>query len=69
MNFFLVGILCFINLYSKENRSCVAHMKDGDFYGSEQSHVMEVTILVIASIENNEVLKSLHRPRTQSQSA
>jgi len=27
--------------WSKENRSSVAHMKDGDFYGSEQSHVMK----------------------------
>ena len=47
----------------------MAHMKDGDFYGSEQSHVMEVTILVIASIDNDEVLKSFHRQRTQCQSA
>ena len=31
--------------YSKENRSCVAHMKDGDFYGSEQSHVMQVLMI------------------------
>ena len=27
--------------WSKENRSSVAHMKDGDFYGSEQSHIMK----------------------------
>ena len=47
----------------------MAHMKGGDFYGSEQSHVMEVTILVKAGIDNNELLKSFHRPRTQSQSA
>jgi len=26
--------------YSKDNRSYVAHMNDGDFYGSEQSHIM-----------------------------
>ena len=44
--------MCSINLYSKENRSCVVHMKDGDFYGSEQSHVMEVAIFVIASIDS-----------------
>jgi len=27
--------------WSKENRSSVAHMKEGDFYGSEQSHIMK----------------------------
>merc|ERR1719278_1209097 len=27
--------------YSKDNKSYVAHMKDGDFYGSEQSHIMK----------------------------
>jgi len=48
--------------YSKENRSCVAHMKDGDFYGSEQSHVMEaadtVSISLIAKDGSETVLKS-----------
>merc|ERR1719474_2559111 len=48
--------------YSKENRSCVAHMKDGDFYGSEQSHVMEaadtVSISLIAKDGGETVLKS-----------
>ena len=37
----------------------MAHMKDGDFYGSEQSHVMEVTIIVIASIDRVAELGSL----------
>jgi len=27
--------------YSKENKSYVAHMTEGDFYGSEQSHIMK----------------------------
>merc|ERR1719402_374613 len=27
--------------YSKDNKSYVAHMKDGDFFGSEQSHIMK----------------------------
>ena len=34
-------------------------MKGGDFYGSEQSHVMEVTIIVIASIDRVAELGSL----------
>ena len=33
--------------YSKENRSSVAHMKEGDFYGSEQSHVMQVLLVMM----------------------
>merc|ERR1719431_1209277 len=28
--------------YSKDSKSCVSHMNDGDFYGSEQSHIMPV---------------------------
>eukprot|EP00088_Acartia_fossae_P016531 TRINITY_DN19261_c0_g1_i1.p1 TRINITY_DN19261_c0_g1~~TRINITY_DN19261_c0_g1_i1.p1 ORF type:complete len:735 (+),score=215.29 TRINITY_DN19261_c0_g1_i1:41-2245(+) len=28
--------------WSKENRSYVAHMTDGDFFGSEQSHIMQM---------------------------
>merc|ERR1712223_2235708 len=48
--------------YSKENRGCVAHMKNGDFYGSEQSHVMEaadtVSISLIAKDGGETVLKS-----------
>lgn len=27
--------------WAKDNRTCVAHMTEGDFYGSEQSHIME----------------------------
>ena len=38
--------------YSKENRSCVAHMKEGDFYGSEQSHVMQVMMVMMMTKEN-----------------
>ena len=37
--------------YSKENRSCVAHMKEGDFYGSEQSHVMQVMMVMMMTEE------------------
>merc|ERR1719233_333898 len=48
--------------YSKENRSCVAHMKEGDFYGSEQSHVMQeadtVSIFLIDNDGAETVLKS-----------
>jgi len=48
--------------YRPENRSCVAHMKDGDFYGSEQSHIMKgadsVSIVHVAKDGTETVLKS-----------
>jgi len=48
--------------YVTENRSCVAHMKSGDFYGSEQSHIMkeaeEVSIVFVPSGGTETVLKS-----------
>jgi len=39
--------------YSKENKSCVSHMDDGDFYGSEQSRVMPIADTVAIVLVDN----------------
>jgi len=48
--------------YANDNRSCVAHMKAGDFYGSEQSHIMKeadaVSIVLVPAEGEEVILKS-----------
>lgn len=48
--------------YSKDNRSCVAHMKNGDFFGSEKSHIMKVadtvSIVLVPTEGSKTILKS-----------
>jgi len=40
--------------YSKDSKSCVSHMNDGDFYGSEQSHIMPVADTIdIVLVDNS----------------
>jgi len=47
--------------WKKDNRSCVAHMTEGDFFGSEQSHIMQnagsVQIVLKTVDGNSKVLK------------
>jgi len=48
--------------YRADNRSCVAHMQSGDFYSSEESHVMKasdsVSIVMVSKTGTETVLKS-----------
>jgi isocitrate dehydrogenase len=47
--------------YNKDNKSYVAHMTSGDFYGSEQSHIMKnagtVNIVFKAADGSEKVMK------------
>jgi len=47
--------------FNKDNKTCVAHMKGGDFYGSEQSHIMKsagsVSIVFKSADGSEKILK------------